>query len=201
MKKAIISLDIEPDLHSLDYKSVYEGIPKILEVLDSHKVKATLFTTCDCIEKYPRIFQKLMKEGHEIAWHGYRHERFDDLTLKQKEESIKKSILCFKKNLGISPKGFRAVQHSSDSSTFSLLKKYGFSYDYSKSPLNLLQFLFFPKRIRRIFPEAIFSPKFLASPGPLCFPFITTMFLNLLTTSKVPSVLPSSTNMISTFPL
>lgn len=157
-KFAMLSFDVEPDLHTLDYKGITEGIPQILKIFDKNNVKATFFITCDCLEKYPFIFRNLIKKGHEVAWHGYRHERFDDLTKQGKEESIKKSLVCFKKYLNISPKGFRAVQHSSDSGTFSLLEKNGFSYDSSRTPLNILQFIFFPKRIKRNFADFFSNP-------------------------------------------
>ncbi len=158
MKTAMLSFDVEPDLHTLEYHGVVKGMAEILKILNKQKVKATFFTTCDCIEKFPFIFRNLIKQGHEVAWHGYRHERFDDLSFEEKEESIKKSALCFKRYLNVAPRGFRAVQHSSDSYTFSLLEKYGFSYDSSKTPLNLLQFLFFPKRIKKNFSDFFSNP-------------------------------------------
>jgi peptidoglycan/xylan/chitin deacetylase (PgdA/CDA1 family) len=143
-----ITFDIEPDLHTGEYLGISVGIPRIIKILGEYKIKGTFFTTCDCIEKHPEIFRKLKKEGHEIALHGYRHERFDDLSIKDKEESIKKSILFFKRVLKEKPRGFRAPQHSIDYETLKLLEKYNFRYDSSKTPLNLLQFLFFPKRLK-----------------------------------------------------
>jgi len=157
MKNILFSIDVEPDLHTNNYKSLIDGIPKIVYLLDKYNIKATFFVTCDCIEKYPKIFRQLIKQGHEIALHGYRHERFDYLTLKQKEESIKKSIFCFKKYLNIKPKGFRAPQHSIDNETLSLLEKYNFKYDSSYHPLNLLQLFFFPKKIK-LWWKLFFSP-------------------------------------------
>ncbi|MEM3405617.1 MAG: polysaccharide deacetylase family protein [Candidatus Pacearchaeota archaeon] len=145
MKIISFTIDVEPDLHSNTYKGITEGIPKILSLLNKYKIKATFFVTCDCIEKYPEVFKKLIKEGHEIALHGYRHVRFDELTYKEKEENIKKSIECFKKYLKIKPKGFRAPQHSIDKETLFLLKKYKFEYDSSITPWNFYHLLFFWK--------------------------------------------------------
>ena len=139
-----ISFDVEPDLKTNEYKGITEGIPRIIKILDKYKIKATFFVTCDCLERYPRIFQDLQRQGNEIALHGYRHKRFDSLTEKEKERDIKESIEVFKKYLNIKPKGFRAPQHSIDSSTLNLLEKYDFKYDSSYTPLNLLQLFFFP---------------------------------------------------------
>mgnify|MGYP001613299540 CR=1 FL=1 len=139
-----ITFDVEPDLHSQNYRSVTEGLVRIISILDKYKIKATFFLTCDCLEKYPKIFQKLKNEGHELALHGYKHVRFDLLTRKEKEIHLQKAISCFQKYLKINPKGFRAVQHSIDNETLILLEKYGFRYDSSFTPLNLLQLFFFP---------------------------------------------------------
>ena len=147
MIKMLLTFDVEPDLHSGGFVGVTEGIPRILAILDNYGIKATFFTTCDCIEEYPKIFQHLKKQGHEVALHGYRHVRFDDLSLEEKEMQIKKSVACFRKYLKETPRGFRSPQHSIDSQTLRILTKYGIKYDSSKTPLNLLQFLFFPKKI------------------------------------------------------
>lgn len=143
-----ITFDVEPDLHTEDYNGISEGIPRIIEVLNNHSIKATFFTTCDCIQHNLKIFQKLIKQGHEIALHGYRHERFDDLLLEEKNNNIRNAVNFFKKHLGIIPVGFRSPQHSIDSSVFNILKERGVRYDSSLTPINLMQFIFFPKRIK-----------------------------------------------------
>jgi len=141
--KIIISMDVEPDLHTKDFKGVIEGIPLFLGLLNQHNIKATFFTTCDCIEKFPNFFKEFVKQGHEIALHGFTHTRFDDLSFLEKEMQIKKSLGCFKKYLGILPKGFRAPQHSIDEKTLFLLQKYHFKYDSSYTPFNIFQLIFF----------------------------------------------------------
>jgi len=143
-----LSFDVEPDLHSGEFRSISEGLPLIANILRKNNVKATFFTTCDCIEEYPEIFKQIQREGHEIALHGYRHSRFDDLSTQEREESIKKSLEVFRKYLNEVPRGFRAPQHSINKETLELLRKYNIKYDSSKTPLNLLQVLFFPKRIK-----------------------------------------------------
>lgn len=141
-----ISFDIEPDLYTGSYKGVIEGIAVILRLLNKYNIKATFFITCDCLEKYPEIFKILKRNGHEVALHAYRHTRFDELSLKEKEKHLRKAITCFKKYLGFSPLGFRAPQLSIDNETLDLLEKYGFKYDSSYAPLNFMQLFFFPSK-------------------------------------------------------
>jgi len=148
MSKISITFDIEPDLHSPTHKGVIEGISKIIPLLERHKVKATFFTTARVIEKFPFIFKALKKQGHEIAIHGYDHKRFDDLSIDEKEFQIKKSVEIFRKILNQNPKGFRAPQHSIDKPTLKILKNNNFSYDSSLTPFNIIQPLFFPKKLK-----------------------------------------------------
>ncbi|MDP3881853.1 MAG: polysaccharide deacetylase family protein [Nanoarchaeota archaeon] len=135
---ALFSVDVEPDLHNNTFKGVVDGMPRLSKMLAKYKVKATFFTTCDCMEKYPALFKNLIKEGHEIALHGYRHERFDNLSKKEKEDRINKSLGCFKKYLRSKPLGFRAPQHSIDEDTIAILSQKGFKYDSSRTPENLM---------------------------------------------------------------
>lgn len=158
MSKISITLDIEPDIHTDGYNGIMSGIPKILSILDKNKIKATFFTTCDCIEKYPRIFQDLKKQGHEIALHGYRHIRFDELSLQEKKEQVEKSVKIFRVMLKENPRGFRAPQHSIDNLTLKILKQNNFLYDSSCTPFNFLQLLFFPKKFK-LGIRGFFSPR------------------------------------------
>jgi peptidoglycan/xylan/chitin deacetylase (PgdA/CDA1 family) len=153
-----ITIDTEPDLHSGNYVGITEGIPKLLKLLDKHQSKATFFTTADCIEKHPLIFGSITEKGHEVSSHGYRHVRCDNLSFKEKEEHLSKSVDIFLRYLGRRPKGFRAPQHSIDQDTLDLLEKYDFKYDSSYTPLNLLQLFFFPERFS-LWLETFFSPR------------------------------------------
>lgn len=145
MKSISFSVDVEPDLRTGEYKGVIPGLLELEKLLDKYHIKPTLFVTCDCIEKYPAIFKRLKKKGWEIALHGYRHERFDNLSLQQKTNAIQYSIKCFKKYLNIAPKGFRAPQHSINQESVEVLKKFKFNYDSSIIPWNFYHILFFWK--------------------------------------------------------
>ena len=146
MSKLTITIDVEPDLHTRDYIGITQGLKKAEAIFQKHRVKPVLFVTCDCIQRFPKMFKAWQKKGWEISLHGYSHRRFDSMSLAEKENEIKKSIACFKKYLKTKPIGFRAPQHSIDDETLDLLNKYGFRYDSSYTPLNLLQLLFFPSK-------------------------------------------------------
>lgn len=147
MKKIIFSIDVEKDLHGNSYRGVTEGLKIFEKLCAKHKIKPILFVTGDCIIRYSKLFKRLAGKGWDISFHGLTHNRFDEMSYSEKENEIKKGVEMWKKKLGFKPKGFRAPQHSIDNKTLDLLEKYEFKYDSSYHPLNLLQLLFFPKKI------------------------------------------------------
>ncbi|MEO9041779.1 MAG: XrtA system polysaccharide deacetylase [Rhodoferax sp.] len=59
---------------------VERNVNDILEMLASHGTKATFFTLGWIAERYPQLVRQIVKEGHELASHGYGHERASDQT-------------------------------------------------------------------------------------------------------------------------
>jgi peptidoglycan/xylan/chitin deacetylase (PgdA/CDA1 family) len=49
-------------------------VPKILDLLREHQIKATFFIPAWVIERNQGLIKEIFAEGHEIAHHGYRHE-------------------------------------------------------------------------------------------------------------------------------
>jgi peptidoglycan-N-acetylglucosamine deacetylase len=50
-----------------------EITPKVLAILKKYKVKATFFCIGKNVEKYPKIYQQIINEGHSIGNHTYSH--------------------------------------------------------------------------------------------------------------------------------
>ena len=59
---------------------VERNVNAILEMLSSRDIKATFFTLGWIAERYPQLVRQIVKEGHELASHGYGHERASDQT-------------------------------------------------------------------------------------------------------------------------
>lgn len=144
MKNIVFSVDVERDLHDNGERGVKEGLIEFEKMCDRHNLKPVLFVAGSLVKKNKILFKRLEKKGWEISLHGFSHKRFDEMPYEEKEEEIKKSVKEWEKHLGFEPKGFRAPQHSIDNKTLDLLEKYGFEYDSSYTPLNLMEFLFFP---------------------------------------------------------
>jgi hypothetical protein len=49
---------------------VYEGVPRILDLMDRHQVKLSSFMIGQAVEKAPDLAREIVKRGHEAAAHG-----------------------------------------------------------------------------------------------------------------------------------
>jgi polysaccharide deacetylase family protein (PEP-CTERM system associated) len=59
---------------------VERNVGRILDLLAEREVKATFFTLGWIAERYPQLVRRIVDEGHELASHGYGHERASDLS-------------------------------------------------------------------------------------------------------------------------
>ena len=50
-----------------------EGTPRILDILAKYDAKATFFCLGRQVEKYPTLFERILKEGHAVGNHTYSH--------------------------------------------------------------------------------------------------------------------------------
>lgn len=50
-----------------------ESTPKILALLDRLNLSATFFCLGENVEKYPQLFDDIIRSGHQIGNHGYKH--------------------------------------------------------------------------------------------------------------------------------
>ena len=49
------------------------GVPRLLELLDRHALRATFFVPGHTAESFPRETQSILERGHELAHHSYAH--------------------------------------------------------------------------------------------------------------------------------
>jgi peptidoglycan/xylan/chitin deacetylase (PgdA/CDA1 family) len=68
------------------------GIWRILRLLEKHDLKAT-FVTCGALaERYPDSVKAIHAAGHDVAGHGYHHEKAWKLTESEELETIRKTV-------------------------------------------------------------------------------------------------------------
>ena len=58
---------------TFDDGPIPEVTPKVLEILDRYKVKATFFMVGENIDKHPEVFDQVLQAGHSFGNHTYNH--------------------------------------------------------------------------------------------------------------------------------
>jgi peptidoglycan/xylan/chitin deacetylase (PgdA/CDA1 family) len=107
------------------------GIPKILEVLSRHSVRATFFVTGWSVDAHPAACEAILADGHEIAHHGYLHLRPDTADSETLVAEMDRTFDTMKKRLGIRPVGYRAPWGETCPEQMELLKSRGIRYSSS----------------------------------------------------------------------
>ena len=70
---------------------VLRSTHQVMDVLSENNTKATFFTLGNVAEKFPQLIQRMVKEGHEVASHGYSHQNIYSMSQKEMLEDIGKS--------------------------------------------------------------------------------------------------------------
>ena len=58
---------------------VERNVDRMLAMLSDNRTQATFFTLGWVAERYPEMTKRIVAEGHELASHGYGHQRVSDL--------------------------------------------------------------------------------------------------------------------------
>ncbi len=189
----VISIDLEQWFHRpifRDYVSVAEKSTKqhiteatkvILQMLKKYNKQTTFFVVAEIAGQAPEIIEEISKEGHEIAFHGYRHLELHRLDKENFDKEVKAGVQVLRRVVKEKPRGFRAPVFSLSKKTvwaLKILEKYGFKYDSSVLPTKVLGYGMLNA------PTSLYSPSF-EDPGKedvdqtkiLEFPLLTRDFL------------------------
>ena len=107
------------------------GLPRILDILSKHEVKATFYVPGDTAERHTEAVKRITDDGHEIGHHGYLHKRSDAIDAGQQREEIERGLEALQTTLDVTPKGYRSPSWELTPETFQLLKEHGFEWDSS----------------------------------------------------------------------
>jgi peptidoglycan-N-acetylglucosamine deacetylase len=123
----------EPTALSASDYGAQTGTPRLLEILDRHKVPATFFVTGVDSLIHPEMVPSILKSGrNEIGIHGWIHEYTPGLDSEAEEERLlDKAIARIRSLAGKQPAGYRAPSWAFSPYTMDLIRKKGFVYDSS----------------------------------------------------------------------
>jgi peptidoglycan/xylan/chitin deacetylase (PgdA/CDA1 family) len=116
------------------HASVTQTLPRVLALLGEAGVRATFFVEGLNAELYPDALRSIDEAGHEVAFHGWQHERWADLDPAEERESFERGVTALDA-LGLRPVGFRPPGGELTPATPGLLREFGFEYC---SPLGTL---------------------------------------------------------------
>ncbi len=117
---------------------VERNVDRILAMLDQHGTHATFFTLGWVAERYPALVRRIVAEGHELASHGYGHERASDQTEPAFFADINLAKLILEDLAGQEVKGYRAPSFSIGARNlwaFDCLERAGYRYSSSIYPI------------------------------------------------------------------
>ncbi len=129
------------------------ALPRILESLASHQLRATFFVIARDAEAQARHLREIVQRGHEVASHSFQHQLpFSARPASEIELELRRSKETLEEVIGKKVVGFRAPGWDLDPATLDIVRRVGFQYDASIFPgpfLPLLRFATWWKGARR----------------------------------------------------
>lgn len=125
------------DWDSLECR-VERNTDNVMGLFDEAGIKATFFILGWVAERYPALMQRIANAGHEIASHGYGHDRVFTFTPAQFAADIERTRKLLEDASGQLVSGYRAPSFSIDQRTpwaHEILAEQGYTYSSSVAPV------------------------------------------------------------------
>ena len=120
-----------PKTLSMGDYGIKRGLDRVLKTFREHEITGTFFVPGLIAEKHPDAIEKILKQGHELAFHGHTHRPMHTLSGAEIEEEFLLGTEVLTKAAGKAPTGFRAPEGEVTNKVFETAVK--FRYQYSSS--------------------------------------------------------------------
>ncbi len=117
---------------------VERNVDRILALLAERRTQATFFTLGWVAQRYPQLVRRIVAGGHELASHGYGHERASDLSPQAFREDVTRAKQLLEDIGGQRVQGYRAPSFSIAEGNlwaFDVLLEAGYRYSSSVYPI------------------------------------------------------------------
>lgn len=119
-------------------RRVERNVRLILDLFDDYCIKATFFTLGWVAKRHPSLVREIASAGHELASHGWAHQRVFTMSPERFALDIKDARNALEDAAGQAVTGYRAPSFSIDHRTpwaFDVLAGQGYAYSSSIAPV------------------------------------------------------------------
>jgi peptidoglycan/xylan/chitin deacetylase (PgdA/CDA1 family) len=106
----------------------YEGIPRVLDLMDKHGIKLSSFMIGKAVEASPDLAQEIVRRGHEAAAHGRVWDNSYQLSRDDEKRFIADSVEAIQRVTGVKPIGWNAYWMRNSIHILETLQDLGFLY-------------------------------------------------------------------------
>jgi polysaccharide deacetylase family protein (PEP-CTERM system associated) len=117
---------------------VERNVDAILAILDQHKTHATYFVLGWVAERYKGLVRRIVELGHELASHGYAHQRATEQSRQEFRQDITRAKALLEDVGGVAVQGYRAPSFSighGNMWALECLREAGYRYSSSIYPI------------------------------------------------------------------
>lgn len=105
-----------------------EGVSRLLDVFDRHKVKVTSHMVGQAVDRHPALAKEIVQRGHEAAAHGQTWTPQFSMTPEEERAAYEANVKSIEAATGTRPVGFNAFWLRGTPHTLEILQDLGFLY-------------------------------------------------------------------------
>jgi peptidoglycan/xylan/chitin deacetylase (PgdA/CDA1 family) len=106
----------------------YEGIPRILDLMDKHGIKLSSFMIGKAVETSPDLAREIVRRGHEAAAHGRTWQNSYQLSQSEERRFVADSVETIERVTAQKPVGWNSYWMRSSVHILETLQDLGFVY-------------------------------------------------------------------------
>ena len=117
---------------------VEQNVERILVMLDEYATHATFFTLGWVAERHPQLVRRIVDNGHELASHGFAHQRASEQSPEAFFSDIQLAKIVLEDLAGVEVTGYRAPSFSighANPWAFECIERAGYRYSSSVYPI------------------------------------------------------------------
>jgi len=117
----------------MSMESIYEygsrvGVWRILELFRRYDMRFTVYGVAMAMERHPAAIEAMLKDGHEIASHGWRWINYQHMPVDEEREHMRRAIAIHQRITGERPLGWYTGRTSPNTRKL-VIEDGGFVYD------------------------------------------------------------------------